>query len=367
MSPELNRRFEAEWPLLARRLNSLLARKQVPLSQREDLIQETAMRLYAIWERVDQNRPAWALTATIALNLMRDQGRRMDLSQTIEDVPELACAEDVEQVALARVELHKVKAAIARMSVEHRSVLLAEIGVGPQEAESNALKMRRHRARRKLRRVLERAMALIIFPARRISDVAQGILSLREGLGKSAACLACMFVGTGSLVSVPFDVVRVAPDAEISSSDVVSAATDPLAASAATTSVGFGDDPVVDDATFLASAERSGSERGSRGGGGGETEQGTAPGSVESIPGSGGGTPSTPPVELPEEPETPPVPNVDPGEPEAPPLPGTPVPPGQGGEDETPDVDQVVAEIEAAVESGAGTVDEDTTEVALDA
>ena len=59
MSPEKKRDFEAEWPLLARRLRFFLGRKHVPHAQQDDLIQDTALRLYKMWDSVDRTRPAW--------------------------------------------------------------------------------------------------------------------------------------------------------------------------------------------------------------------------------------------------------------------------------------------------------------------
>lgn len=76
MSPDKKRDFESEWALLATRLKSFLSRKNVPAGKHDDLIQETALRLYKIWDTVDRARPAWALTVTIALNLLRDEYRR---------------------------------------------------------------------------------------------------------------------------------------------------------------------------------------------------------------------------------------------------------------------------------------------------
>jgi len=367
MSPELSRQFETEWPLLARRLKALLARKQVPVNVREDLIQDTALRLYGIWEQVDQTRSAWPLTATIALNLMRDQGRRVELSRSVAQCPELTFADDVEQVALARVELQRVRAALALMTPEQQAVLLAEIGISNGSTPTAATKMRRHRARRKLRQVLERAIAVFVFPARRMADIGQGILALRESLVKAGSCAACLFIGSGSLVAVPLEAAGVSGAAE-TRSGVVSAlgvTAVPWSSSTATTSTN------LDDAAFLAAAtgsqdgelrSRSGGraahdeEQGTTTAAGSPTASGSGP-LLGSGSGSGGGEQS--PVPVPKEPiPSTGVGSIAPGEPEPVELPSTPTAPsapsvpGSGsGEDQPQSVEEVVDEVEGAVET----------------
>jgi len=203
MSPEMRKDFEAEWPLLARRLNAFLGRKQIGPDQREDLVQETALRLYGAWERVDRSRSAWALTATIALNLIRDQGRRYQQSSLpVAEVPEPTCSDDVEQIALARVELGRVNAALAEMTPAQRSVLLEEVGSANGSAATPATKMRRLRARRKLRQMLERSMAVVL-PFRRVTEVGQAVTIFRDSFARVGSCLACMVLGVGSFMGLP--------------------------------------------------------------------------------------------------------------------------------------------------------------------
>ena len=202
MSPEKKRDFESEWPHLARRLRSFLARKKVPVTKQDDLIQETALRLYKMWDSVDRNRPAWALTVTIALNLLRDEYRRAPHSDVATDLPDIAQNYDVERAGLARIELGRVKAALAEMSPAHRLVLLAEVGQGSNLVDAGD-KMRRMRARRKLTEILERVSAIFVLPARRIADMAQAVVGIREGLFAGVSCVLCTFLGIGVAVIVP--------------------------------------------------------------------------------------------------------------------------------------------------------------------
>ena len=205
MSPEKKRDFEVEWPLLAKRLKSFLARKKVPVTKQDDLIQETALRLYKMWDTVDRNRPAWALTVTIALNLLRDEYRRAPHADVVAELPDIAQINyDVERAGLARVEIGRVRQALAEMSPAHRLVLLAEVGHPAGVIDAGAEKMRRMRARRKLTEILERVSAIFVIPARRLADLAHAMLGVREGLLTGMSCVLCTMLGIGVAVSVPF-------------------------------------------------------------------------------------------------------------------------------------------------------------------
>lgn len=178
------RSFEEEWPDLARKLQSLLSAKRVPASKREDIVQETGLRLFRMWEQVDPERPVWALTVTIALNLVRDEARRSSTREILGAVPDIPSSYDVERSGLARIELARVEHALTQMTPAHRSVLLAEVG---DEAAltrgANAVKMLRMRARRRLTSLLDSASAggvLAGVKLRRLFRWGDGPMSLRS-------------------------------------------------------------------------------------------------------------------------------------------------------------------------------------------
>ncbi len=204
MSPDQQRDFETEWPALARKLERLLSRKRIAASQREDIIQETALRLLLTWDGVDRRRSAWPLTATIALNLVRDSARRGSVLKLVAQPPDTSTSYDVEQAGLARVELDRVRRALATLSEAHRAVLLSEIGgVQTNGTTDAARKMLRMRARRKLQAALEKVSALVALRLRRFVDFVQTALGARESLVQGATCLLCMVFGLGTLGAVP--------------------------------------------------------------------------------------------------------------------------------------------------------------------
>ncbi len=313
LSPEKIRDFEAEWPLLARRLRLFLGRKKVPANQIDDLIQETALRLYKMWESVDRSRPAWALTVTIALNLLRDEYRKAVHADVVSDLPDIPQSYDVERAGMARIELGRVREALARMTPAHRSVLLAEVGYGTVVVEPAGDKMRRMRARRKLTQLLEQVSAIFVLPARKFADAMHAVLGVKDGLVAGTSCLLCAVLGAGIAVTVPLVPER-AEAREVSR--VAVAAQRAWAAVEARSLVAAAPNP-----SSRAGTERSASTRSTR--------------TAAAHPTSPSGTPAIP---LPTGPtgDQPTVPDVDPGGggvpvPAPPPAPAPPPPPLPGG------------------------------------
>ncbi|MGH2756698.1 MAG: RNA polymerase sigma factor [Actinomycetota bacterium] len=327
MSPEMKRDFETEWPQLAGRLKSFLVRKQVAPDRREDLVQETALRLYGIWERVDRSRSAWALTATIALNLIRDEGRRNGHCYPVAEPPEVNCTDDVEQIALARVELRRIQAALAKMTAAQRAILLAEVGVVSNGVAKPgpATKMRRLRARRKLRQVLERALGLVVLPARRVMDAGQAFIALKDSFVRVGSCLACMVLGVGSMIALPPEIVVGEP-----APDYGSVATGVLVLEA---EQHLGSIAEIADAAFI---PKAGAQRASR----------PRPRTNSTSGDEAGGTPTQLP--LPKNPvATDQVSTAGPPDAEPPvPLPKVPPVPGNDPGDDPQSIDDVVSEVQ---------------------
>ena len=161
--------FDDEWTELAPRLSMVLAGKGVHPQDRDDLLQETALRLYRVWETLAPDQPVWPFAVTIALNLWRDQVRasvvrqRDVLSANLGDgVGELAASYDVERTVLARHELAQVGAVMRSLEPEQRRLLLENDEVSAVVSPLRpAERMARMRARRELARVVGRASAAI--------------------------------------------------------------------------------------------------------------------------------------------------------------------------------------------------------------
>jgi len=165
--------FESEWTQLARRLRARLERRRVPGWLIDDVIQETGLKLFQMWPEVDAERSPWGLTITIANNLIWDEMNRRRSREVPSDIPDHAGRDDVEEVSLARLELARVNRHLQTMSASQRAVLLAEVGAASVDtsSSSDAVKMRRMRARRRLNSLLEGASASCAFLGHEIRNL----------------------------------------------------------------------------------------------------------------------------------------------------------------------------------------------------
>ena len=203
MTTQVESSFEAVWPDLERRIHRFLGSKKVPDSQREDVVQETGLRLYRMWDQVDPAGSPIGLALTIAMNIVRDNARRDSHRTVVEIEPEIPAICDVERSGLARLELSRVRRALTELTPAQRSVLLSELDRNqrPPDASPAAIKMLRMRARRNLSAILERAgcgvlvakwrrlfgMPQQVFVPRDLSKVEQGMASGLAGVVAAAA------------------------------------------------------------------------------------------------------------------------------------------------------------------------------------
>lgn len=156
--------FDDVWTEMRDRLARVLAARGVPAQDREDLLQDTALRLYRVWGTLDPTQPVWPYAVTIALNLWRDS-LRSAATHVREVAPVLdydnADDLDVERTVIARQELASVSAALRALAPEQRRLVLEtdELTnvVRPLRA---AERMSRMRVRRELARVVGRASAV---------------------------------------------------------------------------------------------------------------------------------------------------------------------------------------------------------------
>ena len=154
-----NLTFEEWWGELAGAVRAWLLRRRVPPHLVDDIVQETGLRLFKMWDEIDAMRSPRGLAFTIASNLLWDERNRRAAREVVGDVPEES-REDVERAGIARLELARVKRAMGGLNPQQRAVLLAEIGDGKgPDASPDAIKMMRMRARRRLTALLDTAPA----------------------------------------------------------------------------------------------------------------------------------------------------------------------------------------------------------------
>ena len=156
--------FADIWPAMSDRLRRTLTARGVPAQDRDDVIQETGLRVYRAWADIDPLRPIWPFVVTVALNVWRDLLRERAGRATrswAEDV-EVRDHHDVERAVLARQELASVGAAMRVLPQEQRRLLLATDELnGVVRPLLPAERVARMRARKQLARAVGRASAVV--------------------------------------------------------------------------------------------------------------------------------------------------------------------------------------------------------------
>ncbi|MGH2806257.1 MAG: RNA polymerase sigma factor [Actinomycetota bacterium] len=198
--------FESKWPELAARVEASLRRRCVPSWLRDDVVQETGLRLFKMWDDVDPERSPTGLALTIANNILWDAVARHRDREVLGDVPDAPADQDVERSGMARMELARVSRSMKRLSPAHRSILLAEIddAIPRPDATPAAVKMLRMRARRRLSALLEHASAVGMFVSLGIRKRMVRLRTLVERtalLGDGAAAAVSGLVATVAIVT----------------------------------------------------------------------------------------------------------------------------------------------------------------------
>lgn len=205
MSPKTAAEFGKQWPALQGRLRTFLRAKGVPPAEVDDYVQEVAARLVSFWPKIDRDRPIWPLAVTIALNLLRDRSRRVDL-EVLGELPDRAGSNDVAEAGIARLELAAVVRAMESLTPSQRAALLQAIFPDDEDAcSTSAEKMLRLRARRRLANAIGRACGGLTLKTRRLADSIHGFFSRAEAVTQALACATCLFVASaGSVLYVPY-------------------------------------------------------------------------------------------------------------------------------------------------------------------
>lgn len=214
--------FDDAWPDLADRLRRSLTARGVPVQDRDDVVQETALRVYRSWTGLDPNRPAWPFVITVAINIWRDiirerTGRIAECHPTahIEVTADL----DVERDVLARQELANTVVAIRSLAPEQRRLLLAtEEFADTVRPLRPAERVARMRVRRQLARAVGRASAAFALLWLRRPGRATGAVATAY-----AGALAAAVLTTPTMVTTPAISALPAPHAAVSAPHVAAA------------------------------------------------------------------------------------------------------------------------------------------------
>jgi RNA polymerase sigma factor (sigma-70 family) len=173
--------FDTEWIAVSARLNGILAHRGVPRCDRDDILQETAIRLLRSWDRLDPARQVEPYARVVAANVWRDSLRRAPKEDPVEHLPDvLPAREDTEQICMVRDDFSRVGRALHSMRPEHSRVLYAvaaeELGQEEPHVASDALRMTRMRARKHLRLVLEAASGIAVAFGAAVNRLGRGAL-----------------------------------------------------------------------------------------------------------------------------------------------------------------------------------------------
>lgn len=202
--------FAEAWPALAERLRRLLAARGVPAQDRDDVVQETALRVYKSWPTLDPDRTPWPFVVTVGINIWRDVMReRTGRIAQVHPMPviEVTADLDVERDVMARQELARVGVAMRDLAPEQRRLLLAsEEFADTVRPLRPAERVARMRVRRQLARTVGRASAAVAVLLLRRPGRSSGVVATAY-----AGALAATVLTSPAMVTLPS--VRALPPA----------------------------------------------------------------------------------------------------------------------------------------------------------
>jgi DNA-directed RNA polymerase specialized sigma24 family protein len=194
--------FVERWPALERRLHRVLISMRVPDAWHDDVVQETSITMYRLWDKLDHSRPIWPFVRVVAERVAIAEGRRYSKVESRSEVPDEADI-DAETLALWRVDIERVRTALTSLSRRDREILLAEINEAPRpELRSSALKMTRMRARKRLREFLGDGGAIFsVIPSLR-STISRLWTRPTTQVAARPEWMAALVAGTNILIAV---------------------------------------------------------------------------------------------------------------------------------------------------------------------
>lgn len=297
MSPRAAAEFSKQWPALQRRLRAFLRGKSVGAGEIDDLVQEVATRLLSFWHKLDRDKPVWPLTATIALNLLRDRNRKADL-EVLGELPDIAASFDAARLGIARMELADVLRAMDELTPAQRNALLNAIEPDQDgERSTSAEKMLRLRARKRLANAVGRACGVFGLKVRRVGDALHALFSKSDAVAQAFACATCLFVTTAGAASLYPEMSALGIDG-VTARPATTVSVSPQSATSLITAGTSTNSEVLSPEHRAAYSERSGDE-----GPGTGRREGSAAADEQTGTSSGNATPGTN-IPLPDQPPT---------------------------------------------------------------
>ena len=165
----ITRKLEAAWPSVSERLSAMLHRRGVSHHDADEAIQETAARVVSTGLEFRDADDLFRWAAVVSWRIAIDARRRCT-RVTSHEVPDRADHVDVAQIAEHRMALSAVTTRFKDLSERDRAVLLASFDEQPtpNRVEQVRLAVARHRARSRLRSLLDGVAAPVAaFAARR--------------------------------------------------------------------------------------------------------------------------------------------------------------------------------------------------------
>ena len=207
----ITQKLETVWPSVSVRLATMLRRRGVGRHDADEAIQETAARAISTGVEFVDGDDLFRWASVVSWRVAVDARRRCTRISDGE-LPDRADHVDVQQAAEHRIVLSAVTTRFKDLSERDRAVLLASFDEQPVPSRSEAVRLAvaRHRARSRLRGLLDGLAAPVAaFAARRWRWRSAHVEALAASAAPALACLA-LSVGT---FAVPTPNIRTGPRA----------------------------------------------------------------------------------------------------------------------------------------------------------
>lgn len=153
--------MQVDWSAVAREVTTTMRRRRVPTHRAEEIAQTALERAVVAATPAWSTRDAVRWSVRVAVNLSIDD-RRRSTAMPMDELPDHAGVDDVERQVLGRLELERVASKLPLLSDDDRQLVLGAGGRVVDDRERRRLKVARHRARARLRMLVDGAGAWLL-------------------------------------------------------------------------------------------------------------------------------------------------------------------------------------------------------------